>query len=77
MHAISRMTATEFANLEQTHANPFIGLEHGEETLAFLWENFSAAGGDQPGLECAPPLNEIPRLHDQILCRLFLFTKQR
>lgn len=30
----------------------FTGVEQSDETMQWLWENFSAAGGDHPSFEC-------------------------
>ena len=45
----------ELTALQQTFPkHTFAGVEQGEETLRWVWENFSAVAGDQPTWECWP-----------------------
>ncbi|KAK0635246.1 hypothetical protein B0T17DRAFT_35877 [Bombardia bombarda] len=44
----------------------FAGLEQSEEMLRWIWDNFSAAAGDQPTLECWPTQKEWS-LHEVLL----------
>lgn len=42
----------ELSVLKNTHPHTFSGVEQSEEILKWIWENFSAVGGDQPSFEC-------------------------
>ena len=44
----------------------FVGLEQSRDMLKWLWENFSAVGGDQPALEVWPTQKDW-LLHEVLL----------
>ncbi|KAI0045782.1 hypothetical protein FA95DRAFT_1607436 [Auriscalpium vulgare] len=44
------------------------GIVQGEDMKRFLWNNhFAAVAGDQPALECFPPAEGVPHLHQTLL----------
>ncbi|KAF3346738.1 Cation efflux family protein [Verticillium dahliae VDG2] len=47
-------TEDELQALQAKLPHTFGGLRQGEDTLRWIWENFSAVAGDQPSFECWP-----------------------
>ncbi|KAF2724576.1 hypothetical protein K431DRAFT_217609 [Polychaeton citri CBS 116435] len=66
MDAYSRLSRDEIDMLRTQQPLRFTGVEQTEEMMEFLWENFSAAGGDHPSFECWPTQKDWA-LHEVML----------
>ncbi|CRK16988.1 hypothetical protein BN1723_011175 [Verticillium longisporum] len=54
MAAHAAKSKHELQALQAQLPHTFGGLRQGEDTLRWVWENFSAVAGDQPSFECWP-----------------------
>ncbi|RBQ85720.1 hypothetical protein VDGD_20807 [Verticillium dahliae] len=54
MAAHAAKSQDELQALQAKLPHTFGGLRQGEDTLRWIWENFSAVAGDQPSFECWP-----------------------
>ncbi|KAI9732646.1 MAG: hypothetical protein M1834_003983 [Cirrosporium novae-zelandiae] len=64
--AHSKLTADDI-EVEAAKVPPEVsGVEQSEEMIQWIWENFSAIGGDQPSLECWPTQKDWS-LHEVLL----------
>ena len=42
----------KISDMSQRRPPTLIGVEQSEKVVEWIWNNFSAVGGDQPGFEC-------------------------
>jgi len=54
MAAYHKLTDEDILEITKTNPPPICGVEQDEETLKWIWENFSAVAGDQPAFERYP-----------------------
>lgn len=66
MHAYRQLSRHQIQGLQKTQPPKFAGVEQSEESMEFLWSNFSAAGGDHPSFESWPAQQEYA-LHEVML----------
>jgi len=66
MAAYETKSPAELKALQGMTPHQFAGLEQSENTLRWIWENFSAVAGDQPSFECWPTQQEW-HLHEVLL----------
>lgn len=55
MAAHATKTVPELQTLHGIEPHSFGGVAQGEDTLRWVWDNFSAVAGDQPSFERWPP----------------------
>ncbi|GAB1728101.1 hypothetical protein NU195Hw_g5838t1 [Hortaea werneckii] len=66
MAAYNALSRDQISSLRQQQPLKFTGIEQSEEMMQFLWENFSAAGGDHPSFEAWPTQKDYA-LHEVML----------
>ncbi|KAK5107408.1 hypothetical protein LTR62_001312 [Meristemomyces frigidus] len=66
MDAYSKLSRSEIEQLRTKQPLTFTGVEQSEAMIQFLWEHFSAAGGDHPSFEAWPTQKEYA-LHEIML----------
>jgi hypothetical protein len=54
MDAYNKIDKEKVSALRERQTPSFAGVEQSEEMLQFMWENFAACAGDQPGWEAWP-----------------------
>lgn len=54
MAQYAQKSRSELERLSKIVPPTFFGVEQSEDTLKWIWENFSAVAGDQPSFECWP-----------------------
>ncbi|TKA67107.1 hypothetical protein B0A49_06666 [Cryomyces minteri] len=66
MAAYNELPKQELAALSKVMPPTFAGVEQSEEMLEWIWNNFSAVSGDQPGFEAWPSQKDY-MLHEVLL----------
>ena len=66
MYAFNQLSRPEIEKMRAKQPLTFAGVEQSDETMQFLWENFSAAGGDHPSFEAWPTQKDYA-LHEVML----------
>jgi hypothetical protein len=66
MNAYNKLPREEIEKLRNKQPLTFTGIEQSDEMMEFLWNNFSAAGGDHPSLEAWPTQKDYA-LHEVLL----------
>jgi hypothetical protein len=66
MDAYYKLSRQEIEKIRAKQPLTFTGIEQSDEMMKFLWENFSAAGGDHPSLEAWPTQKDYA-LHEVLL----------
>ncbi|KAK4893792.1 hypothetical protein LTR27_007817 [Elasticomyces elasticus] len=66
MVAFNKLSRSEIETARAKQPLTFTGLEQSDETMEFLWSNFSAAGGDHPSFEAWPTQKDWS-LHEVML----------
>jgi len=68
MAAYHKLTDEDIHEITKTNPPPICGVEQDEETLKWIWENFSAVAGDQPAFERYPhPASLSWSMHEVLL----------
>lgn len=66
MDAFYKKSKSEIISYRAQPVVSFSGIEQSDDMMKFLWENFSAAAGDHPALECWPSKADY-YLHEVVL----------
>lgn len=54
MSALAQKSDKQVWELQESVPHKFVGVEQSEDSIRWIWDNFSAVAGDHPTFECWP-----------------------